>query len=217
MKLETHRGITTNPTPKNENTPVVITNRLHQLSLSLPRIDDKKRFAGFPGLSGWAAKLAKLIPKSKFYVEPFAGMAKVYQEIDKSKIQYAVLNDKAKYLANVLRKEFPEANVTNTDYAYCIKKYDTPETFFLIDEPWNKFFYAQGFSSFTEESVKQYDEKVLKLCRNIQGKFIVTTKNSKVFKNSEFNNATVKSIYTVCGNYPEILITTNLKLGRNNY
>jgi len=180
--------------------------------LSLPRIDDKKRFAGYPGLTGWSKQLASLVPSCKFYVEPFAGMAKVYQELDKSRIQYCILNDKAKPLTKILKKLFPESNVTNTDYSYCIKKYDTAETFFLIDAPWYENYYAQGFSSFTEKKIKNYDEKILDLCKNITGKFIITSKEKKIFKNSGFTNKKLKGIYPVCGNYPELFITTNLSV-----
>lgn len=210
LKLETHRGIKTNPNSRHESTFKIVKNRLNQFTLSLPRIDDKKRFAGYPGLTGWSKQLASLIPKCKFYVEPFAGMAKVYQELDKSKPDYVILNDKAKPLAKILRKIFPETNVTTTDYSYCIKKYDTPKTFFLIDAPWYENYYAQGFSSFTEKKIKNYDEKILELCKSITGKFIITSKEKKIYKDSGFVNATIQGIYAVCGNYPKLFITTNL-------
>jgi len=216
LKLETHRGIPTNPNPTHEESFKVVKNRRGQFTLSLPRIDDKKRLAGYPGLTGWSKTLSELIPKSKFYVEPFSGMAKVYQELDKSKVQYVILNDKAKPLVKVLKKLFPETNVTNTDYTHCIKKYDTPETFFLIDIPWYENYYAQGFSAFTEKNINVYNSKVLNLCDSIQGKFIITSKDKKIFRDSKFTNHTIKGDYPICGNFPELLITTNLSLEELN-
>jgi len=208
--MESHRGIKTNPNKKNESKLKIVKNRFGQYTLSLPRIDDKKRFAGYPGLAGWSVSLARMVPQCKFYVEPLAGMCKVYQALDKTKIKYAILNDLAKPLIPVLKQCFPEANVTSTDYIYCIKKFDTPDTFFLIDVPWNENYYAQGFSAFTENKVRTYDEKILKICKSLTGKFIITSKKRAIFINSDFTNATIKSRYVICGNYPELLITTNL-------
>lgn len=209
-KLETHRGIRTNPNKKHESKLRIIKNRFGQYTLSLPRIDDKKRLAGYPGLTGWSRALASMVPICKFYVEPLAGMAKVYQALDKSKIKYAILNDKAKPLIPILKQCFPGANITNTDFIYCIKKYDTPETFQLIDVPWYANYYAQGFSTFTEKSIKTYDEKVLDVCKTLTGKFIITSKPKSIFRKSDFTTAIIKSEYAVCGNYPELMITTNL-------
>ena len=83
--VEKWRGIKTTQKRINENKPKTIINRLGQKSLSLPRIDDKKRWAGYPSLAGTARKIAKLIPKCKYYIEPFAGTAKVFQMLDNIK------------------------------------------------------------------------------------------------------------------------------------
>ena len=53
------RGIETTQEAINENKAVTIVNRLGQKSISLPRIDDGKRWAGYPGLAGTAKKIAK--------------------------------------------------------------------------------------------------------------------------------------------------------------
>lgn len=204
------RGIKTTQESINEVKAVTITNRLKQKSMSLPRIDDKKRWAGFPGLSGVAAQIAKLIPKSKFYVEPFAGAVKVYQELNKSKIEYAILNDKSKFVTDWLHKEFPESNITKMDFAACIKRFDTPQTVFIIDPPWVMSFYNQGFAHFNRDSVKHYDEEILKLCKNILGKFIITSKSKPIMLNSPYHHKTITSIYPVSGNYPQVLLTSNL-------
>jgi len=209
------RGIKTIQKRINEKAPKTIINRLGQKSISLPRIDDKKRWAGYPGLAGTARKIAKMIPSPCIrYVEPFAGTAKVYQEALKRKdfrIQTTILNDKSQFVCNWLRKEFPSTYVFNEDFADCIEHWDDELTFFLIDEPWNKSYYLQNFSCFNRKSVKEYDEEIIKLCKNMEGKFIITTRkeNQRMLK-SGFKNKLVKSEYVVSGKYPEVLITTNV-------
>lgn len=208
------RGIETTQTRKNERSAVTIINRLGQKSMSLPRIDDEKRWAGYPGLSGTAKKIAKLIPFTTTYVEPFAGAAKVYQEFLKRgnwNYERVILNDTSDFVNEWLRKEFPEAKTPAMDFAKCIKKYDGPYTIFIIDGPWTKSYYDQGFSSFNRDSVKEYDAEIIKLCENIQGYFIICSrKENKIFKNSKFKNKLVRSIYVVSGKYPQVMLTHNL-------
>ena len=208
--MEKWRGIKTSSVKVNEKIPKTIINRFNQKSLSLPRIDDKKRLAGYGGLTGISRKLSKIIPECKFYVEPFAGTAKVYQELGISKYQYAILNDKSKFIYEWLSKEFNLANVTNDDFIKCILEWDSKKTIFVIDQPWFKTFYDQSFSCFDRNSIKDYDNEILDLCRNIKGKFFITTRkeNSRML-NSEFYNFKIESEYVVCGNYPKVLITTN--------
>jgi len=211
------RGIKTKSEKIGEYIPITITNRLGQKSIHLPRIDDKKRWAGYPGLAGTARKIAQMIPSPCItYVEPFAGTAKVYQEALKRKdgfrIQTAVLNDKSNFIRVWLYKEFlSSAFISNDDFVDCMKHWDDEYTFFLIDPPWNKSYYLQKFSCFNRESVRKYDEEVIELCKNMKGKFIITTrKENKTMLKSGFRNKLVKSEYVVSGKYPEVLITTNI-------
>lgn len=216
MPVEYHRGIKTTSERIGEYMPTTITNRLGQKSIHLPRIDDKKRWAGYPGLAGTARKIAKMIPSPCLtYVEPFAGTAKVYQEAikrtDGFRIQTAILNDKSDFVFKWLYKEFGSAFISDDDFAYCMRHWDSDHTFFLIDPPWNKSYYLQDFSCFNRESVRQYDEEIIDLCSNIEGKFIITTrKENKIMLKSGFKNKLVKSEYVVSGKYPEVLITTNI-------
>jgi site-specific DNA-adenine methylase len=211
------RGIQTTQKPKYENQAKTITNRLGQKSISLPRIDDGKRWAGYPGIAGVARKIAKFIPNCITYVEPFAGTAKVFQELikrDNVTIQNVILNDKSEFIYDWLRKEFYNGEnifVTKEDFEICIKRHDSKHTVFLLDQPWHRSYYDQGFSAFTKESVKDYDKEVLKLCKEMKGKFIITTrKENKVMLNSGFRNKLIKSEYVVSGKYPKVLVTTNL-------
>lgn len=209
--------------------PVTIVNRFGQKSLSLPRIDDRKRWAGYPGITGVSRKIAKLVPKTLIdYVEPFAGTAKVYQELKNLKgvdIEHFVLNDKSTFIYEWLRKEFATKHrmfvyygdtiVTKQDFVKCFKEWDSKNSFFLIDPPWYKTYYDQTFSHFDRDSVKEYDKQVLEICERLRGKFIITTrKENKIMLNSRFTNKLIKSEYVVSGKYPKVLITTNLELNK---
>lgn len=213
------RGIETTQTEINEDAAVTIVNRLGQKSISLPRIDDKKRWAGYPGLAGTAKKIAKLIPSSitttrSLYVEPFAGTAKVYQELVKWNSLWngqSVLNDTSKFVTKWLKREFPAATVTKLDFLKCIKKYDSEQTIFIIDPPWVKSYYMQKFSSFNRDTVKDYSQEIVEACKSIKGKFIITSREENIaFKKAPFRHKTIKSIYVVSGKYPKVLLTHNL-------
>jgi len=211
------RGIKTTSRAINEIQAKTIINRLGQKSISLPRITDDKRWAGYPGIAGVARKIAKLIPNCLTYVEPFAGTAKVFQELAKRNdvsIGQVVLNDKSRFIYNWLKREFGyDVYVTREDFVKCIKRLDSNKTFYLIDQAWFKSYYDQKFSCFDRESVKAYDEEVLDLCNHLKGKFIITTrKENKRMLNSGFHNKLIKSEYVVSGKYPRVLITTNLEL-----
>lgn len=207
----------TRPEPTNEDIAKTITNRLGQKSMSLPRIDDTKKLRGYPGLSGTAEIIARCVPKCLFYVEPFAGTAKVYQELMKAgRNPFTILNDKSKFTYNWLKQEFykvGECIVTNNDFVYCAEGWNTPVTFTLFDQPWHKEIYLQGFSCFDRERVSDYDEQVLEICNKLQGNFIICTdrKNPRML-NSKFNNYMATGTYKVAGGVVKTLLTTNLKL-----
>lgn len=215
------RGIPTNETPRFEDKAITIVNRLGQKSMKLPRIDDEKRFAGFPGLAGTAEEIASYVTSCLYYVEPFAGTAKVLQEIIKRCkkpdndlfIHEVVLNDRSLFVHNWLEEEFTNGEViTNLDFVECFERWNGPDTFFLFDGPWNKGFYNQPFAYFDRKSVREYDEKIVELCRKCRGKFIITSKeNNKTFLKSGFKNKVIKSKYVVCGKYPKVLMTHNLE------
>ena len=217
-QLETHRGITTNPNAQNELQAVTKINRFRQKTISLRRIDSSKPWAGYPGITGISRRLAHIIPDCDYYVEPFAGTAKVCQELfgTKKALGYPkqfILNDKSKFVVKWLRKEFDydDVKITSTDFKHCIKKYDSKDTVFVIDAPWFKKSYDQGFSYFDRESVTQYDKEILDICHTIKGKFFITTRieNTRM-KKSGFKNLLIESEYVVCGKYPKVLITTNV-------
>lgn len=217
LAKETHRGIRTNPNPQNENELITITNRFDQKSVTLRRIDDKKRFAGYPGNTGISRRLAKLIPFCSKYVEPFAGTAKVFQELSKLWDEQGypdkfVLNDKSKVVTKWLKKEFKSSaiSVTTEDFKKCVLKHDAPDTVFVFDQPWFPSFYDQVFSCL-DRTIKEYDEDILELCKSIKGKFFITTRKENTrMKKSGFRNLYIQSEYVVMGKYPRVLVTTNV-------
>lgn len=205
------RGIKVETRRIHERKPKTIINRLKQKSISLPRIDDKKRWAGYPGLAGTARKIAKMIPKCKTFVEPFAGTAKVYQMLPKKKYEKAVLNDMSNFVYGWLQAEFPEAEITQEDFIDCVQRWDSEDTVFMFDAPWNKSYYDQSFSFFNRNTVREYNEDILNLCDTIKGKFIISTrKECREMAASNFNHKLIESEYVVSGHYPRVLVTTNL-------
>jgi len=215
---ETYRGITTTTRRLHEYKPKTIINRFKTLSISLPRIDNKKRWAGFPGLTGVSQLLAKFTPECKYYVEPFAGSAKVYQEILKIKplkFQEAILNDNSKFVVTWLKENFSEGPlITKMDFTHIMKIYNLPNTHMNIDQPWNRGYYDQHFGNFNRKSVIQYDKDVLQQVEKLQGvTFMITTRkeNTRMLR-SGYNNYLIPSCYVLSGHYPKVLVTTNLRM-----
>ena len=92
----------------------------------------------YPGLEKMSKFIGPYFPKSKYYVEPFAGLARTAKH---ARSTIMVLNDKSKYSNNYCHRIYPNAIIENLDFIECIKKYDGPHTFFLIDPPWRVDFY----------------------------------------------------------------------------
>lgn len=216
MKKQKWRGIQTTQKVTNKLRAETIINRFGQKSISLPWINDKKRWAGFPGITGISRKIIKYIPSCLHYVEPFAGAAKVFQALQmsgKHKVKNFILNENSDYIYDWIKREFSGCQIGHIDFAVCMGLWDSKKTFFLIDPPWFKTYYDQFFSCFNRPSVKDYDNEIINICRKLKGTFIITTrKENKIMLNSGFNNYLLKSEYVVCGKYPQVLLTTNLKL-----
>ena len=214
-KEEKFRGIKVESRRIHERKPKTIVNRLGQKSISLPRIDDKKRWAGYPGLAGTARRIAGMVPKCKTFVEPFAGTAKVYQMLPNTRYSKVVLNDMSGFINGWLKEEFPEVTVTQQDFVDCVKRWDAPDTVFVMDAPWNKSYYDQKFSFFNRATVREYNQDIVDLCDTVKGKFIITTrKECREMAASDFNHKLIESEYCVSGHYPRVLITTNIPMAR---
>ena len=93
----------------------------------------------YPGLTYTARQISLFFPKCKTYVECFAGLARTAKYC--RNCETMVLNDKSEYSNNYCKKKFPNAIVENMDFIETIKKYDSKDTFFLIDPVWRSDFY----------------------------------------------------------------------------
>lgn len=112
---------------------------------------------GYPGLENMAKFITPYIPKSKVYVEPFAGLGRTVE----SKHGRVILNDKSDYAVNYLKSHFPYAEVTQDDFEECILKWDSEHTFNLIDPPWRKNIYQNNALPFNDRTPIQYYDKLL--------------------------------------------------------
>lgn len=123
-----------------------------------------------------------------------------------------LLNDKSEFVKNWLVSEFYGlAYITSLDFISIIKLCDNNNTLFLIDQPWHKEIYLQRFSCFDRKAVKDYDEQVLDICKNIRGKFIICSdRNNTRMKNSGFKNILIEGDYIVVGGKTKTLVTTNI-------
>lgn len=126
---------------------------------------------GYAGLENMAEFIVKYIPKSKIYVEPFAGLGRTTESNRHEKI---ILNDMSDYAVNYLKKSFPKAIITQEDFEGCIKRWDSYETFFMIDPPWRKNIYKNNSLPFCDRTPIQYYEKLLKeVLPHIKGNWIL--------------------------------------------
>lgn len=211
-RSETNRG---------EERAITVLNRYGLKTFSLPRFTEDKRLFGYPGLSGTCRGIVDFINKNMHqfvhYVEPFAGSAKVYQELSKQHYFYSTLNDKSPFIAEWLKREFDDytVEVTCEDFVDCTRKrINDITTLYVFDAPWNKSFYNQGYSCF-DRKLKEYDEQILELCRKIKGKFIICSKKgNKRMLDSEFTSALITGDYPIFGKLPQTLITTNIEVKR---
>ncbi|WP_428323639.1 DNA adenine methylase [Nitrosopumilus sp.] len=210
-----------NKTTRGEDKAITTINRYRQKTISLPRFTEDKRLWGYPGLAGTAKQLASLVPKCNYYIEPFAGTVKVFQELSKDRYETAILNDKSEFIYNWLMQEFSkDAYIFNVDFIPMMSRFKGVESAFqLIDAPWNRSFYDQGYSCFNRKNIKDYDNEILEQLSGFRGEFIICTKkDNKRMLDSDYDNYLVEGDYLVFGKTPKTLVTTNMKLpkGLNN-
>ena len=119
----------------------------------------------YPGLTYTARQISLFFPKTKYYVEPFSGLARTAKY---SRSQMMILNDKSEYSNNYCKKKFPNAIVENMDFIETIKKYDSKDTFFLIDPVWRSDFYNGTIKFGTERQYIRNRALTLKNKKNTE-------------------------------------------------
>lgn len=117
-----------------------------------------------------APQIARYIPKYSTYVEPFSGLARVAPYVEAGQ---KVFNDRSEYANKYCRKHFPQATITNTDFMDCIKRWDSSETFFLVDPPWFNEIYAMDERCFIDRPHQEYYRQFLELAPNLKGDWML--------------------------------------------
>ena len=168
--------------------------------------------ASYPGLFYTASQIGAHFPKCRIYCEPFSGLARTAKY---ARCEIMVLNDMGKFSNEYCKKNFSSAIITHEDFMACIKKWDSKDTLFLIDPPWDNSFYdssgkmegesmlnqfergkrklgSTATSSFIDRTVKQYIKDLESLLPTLQGTFIVTLGNRQ----------NIKSLYSKLITYP---------------
>src|SRR5579871_2404682 len=125
---------------------------------------------GYAGLAFTARQISEYIPRYKVYCEPFAGLGRVGKYVNADS---KVLNDKSQYAYQYLQSHFHTAIVENIDFEECINKYDSTDTFFLIDPPWRKAIYSGHEKYFMDRQPVDYYKRLLEILPKIQGDFIL--------------------------------------------
>ena len=181
----------------------------------------------YPGLLRMAKFIGPYFPKTKYYVETFSGLARTAKH---SRSEIMILNDKSEYANNQCRKKFPNAMITNQDFEICIKRWDSKDTFFLIDPPWRIDFY-QGVgmtarsktgitAGFIDRTAKQYLEDLSIILPTIKGHYILTlptnfscraSKGKTVFP-SPFSKKLRHHKGHIFGNHPSTVLFSNKPL-----
>jgi len=133
------------------------------------RLHGNSLLPGYPGLTHTAHLIAEYIPKSKIYVEPFAGLGRLTRHIQAETI---ILNDKSDY-AFKHNQKFKSAIIEQLDFIDCIKKYDSENTFFLIDPPWRYGIYFHNKDPVCDLKPIEYYIKLFKLLPILKGNWIL--------------------------------------------
>jgi site-specific DNA-adenine methylase len=170
---------------------------------------------GYPGLKNTARKIKKFIPASNIYVEPFAGLGSTIE----FKHRKIICNDLSDYAVGYLKSRygmFSEIEITQEDFKDCIKRWDSAETFFLIDPPWRFEIYSENEKPFCDRTPIEYYKQLLRIVENIQGDWIICsdkteTEIKKILSKSKWNCKFVQSDERVIfGKYATTLICSNL-------
>jgi len=148
-------------------------------------------FGGYAGLKFTSDEINDYIPKSKIYVEPFAGMERT---VRMNKHETVILNDMSEFAVLYLICNFPNAIVTKEQFDVCIIKHDSKATFFLIDPPYSDNVYKLNDKCFIDRYYRDYYKRLSEILPIIQGDWIlcINERNYRRFVKDLFpNNPTI--------------------------
>jgi len=175
-----------------------------------------KRLGGFSGLKHVAKKINQLIPKCKIYCEPFAGLARVAMlGVDCKEM---VLNDKSEYAIQYLQKNFDElTTIRGFDWKYCMKLYDSKQTFFLIDPPYYYNIYDNNSMAFIDRKPIEYYQQILELLPTLKGDWILCSTRHREMetilkKTNYYRKEVISDKNVIFGKKSRIMLTSNKPL-----
>ena len=167
----------------------------------------------YSGLNSTAKQINQYIPTSKIYVEPFAGLGRTV-ELRHERI---VLNDMSDFAVNHLKQNFPDVEITQEDFMICIKKYDSEDTFFLIDPPWRTGHYQDNDLPFCDRKAYDYYVQLMLLFPRLRGNWILCCDKKemeikKICSKSGYHNKIIESNQMLFGRRIGVMLTSNLPL-----
>ena len=174
-----------------------------------------RKLGGYAGVKHTAKEIVEKIPdinKYKLYVEPFSGLGRTAEHI---KIPM-ILNDKSAFANDYCKEHFPNAIVENMDFWETIKRYDSPDTFFMIDPPWQYFIYSDNDLAFCDRQVYEYYDTLLKVFDDIKGDWFLLSsvdehEQRNIIRKSKWGLIIVDSEKNVIfGNKARTMICSNL-------
>lgn len=178
-----------------------------------------KKLIGYPRLKYTAKRISKYIPDCKIYVEPFAGLGEVAKLINTEKM---ILNDKSDYAINELRQNFPESIITQDDFIHCMEKWDSVDTFFLIDPPWYNDIYSKNDKPFMDRTALQYYQDIFKFLETVKGNWILCADKwehdvKRICTLSKYDNLILKTEQRLLHGKIGVLLTSNIPFSITKY
>jgi len=176
----------------------------------------KKLLGGYAGVKNTAVQITNLYPdisKYKLYVEPFSGLGRTAQYVNNISM---VLNDKSEFANYYCKKKFPNADVSNMDFMETINKYDSEDTFFLIDPPWRFDTYDVNTKSFCDRDVITYYTQILKRIDTLKADWFLLSsadehEQKNILRDSKWGiKIVVSDNRVIFGKYARTMICSNL-------
>jgi DNA adenine methylase len=147
----------------------------------------------------------KIITSNGFNNQPALKSSKIYKDVN----PYSIVPKIEEY-----QNKLENVKLLSRDYEKIIKQYDSPDTLFFLDPPYENSKITLGYAE-----DKNFDfEKFAKIVKNIKGKFFLTINDSKyireLFKEFKQNNI---SVYTTWANANENINKYRKELFITNY
>ena len=164
---------------------------------------------GYPGLTFLAHKIGEYIPKCNIFLEPFAGLGRIAKKVQ---AKHKILNDLSPFAFSYLKRNFPNAKVTNLDFVDSIKQNRADVIF--CDPPWRYEMYATNKAPVCDRPIKQYYEDLMNVLENTDSHWIISAdyhekENNKFLQKSGFPMLTLKSRRKMMAGYPRVRMISN--------